>query len=145
MDARQYRGQYMGPDRWYQNRPIPVWIILALYVLQMIAILVVMARVHYLTLLSEGDESIGHALMAFSYPLLALLGAICLFLRRKLAIVFFGAHLAMGLVRLVADARFHDYLSLALVVGIFIYSLRYLLKGSPSSASATDAGSPAPP
>jgi hypothetical protein len=113
---------------WFQRRPIPVWIIFAWASLQMFAVLVEMSRIHYFEQISSGLVSPVHALIGFLFPALFFLGGLFLFMLRKVTILFFGGYLIWGVAKIVFSALHVEYLSLALVAGICIYSLRLAKK-----------------
>jgi hypothetical protein len=71
----------VSAQRWFQRRPIPVWIIFALCSLQMFGILVAMSDTHYLEAINSGYVSPAHAIIGFLFPLLLFLGGLLLFLR----------------------------------------------------------------
>jgi hypothetical protein len=116
-------------QRWFQRRPIPVWIIFALSALQMYGIFVAMHEVHYLDAINRGLVSPIHAFVGLIYPLLLFIGATLLFFMRKASVFFFVAFLAWGLARISLSMPYSNYLGLALDVGICIYALRLAAQG----------------
>ncbi|MDB5978962.1 MAG: hypothetical protein JWR07_5722 [Nevskia sp.] len=94
----------------------------------MVAVLVEMSRIHYLEQISSGLVSPVHALIGVLFPALFFLGGLFLFMLRKVTILFFGGYLIWGVAKISFSALHVEYLSLALVVGICIYSLRLAQK-----------------
>lgn len=116
-------------SHWYQRRPIPVWVVFVWSALQMLAVFIAMSKAHYLEQINNGFVSPVHALIGLLFPMLFFLGGLSLFLLRKVTVVFFGAYFIWGVVKIGFSAPYISYLSLAIVAGICIYSLRLASQG----------------
>jgi hypothetical protein len=112
---------------WFSSRPVPVFIIAAWCILQLIGISIFM--VENWREVSEpvriGMESPLAFACKFLYPLVLFIAGILLLFMRKAATYAFGLYVAMGIAQVFSkNVDFQGYLSLALVFGIFVYSLR---------------------
>ena len=114
-------------NKWFMNRPIPVWIITAFCCFQFIGILAYILQNSglVLELLKTGAESPIAFISKLLYPFLLFLGGLFLFFLRKFAIYFFIAYLLWGVTKIIGNPiTFYSYLSLAIVVGVCIYCFR---------------------
>jgi hypothetical protein len=112
---------------WFSSRPIPVFIIAAWCILQLVGITIFM--VENWREVSEpvrvGMESPLAFAGKFFYPFVMFIAGILLLFMRKAATYAFGLYVAMGIAQVFSkNIDFQGYLSLALVFGIFVYSLR---------------------
>ena len=126
-----------GVKAWFLRRPIPIFIIAAFCILQYIGILTELARnwTAYLGLIESNAVSPVVFFGKLVYPtLLFAAGTALLLLWSRTAVVLFAAYLAWGFARIVV-ATPTDYLSLALVFGFLVYSLRLASKGRGSQSA----------
>lgn len=118
--------------RWFNARPIPVYIISVWCILQFIGILVFM-RAHWQDVTQPmrlGVESPAAFLVKLLYPALLFAAGILLLSMRKAAIAAFALYLVWGCGKVVMQGNaFAGYLDLALVSGILVYCLRLRQQG----------------
>jgi hypothetical protein len=121
-----------NPKSWFECRPIPVFIITALCVLQFLGIMLYISE-HWselVDLVRRGAESPLAFVWKLVYPFLLLTAGLTLLTLRKVAILFFGAYLAWGIGKIIVHTiDFPGYLSLALVFGVLVYCLRLVKQG----------------
>lgn len=131
VEAAGTSSQGAPKQAWYWRRPLAVYIILALSLLQWLAIVVELVRVWpgIYELLRTGAVSVASFLGGFLHPLASLAGSVCLLFMRKAALVFFGACILIGLYKTLNQYAYVDLVGLALCVGIFIYCLRLRSQG----------------
>lgn len=112
---------------WFNSRPIPVFIIAFLCILQFMGITSALAY-HwetYVELLSTGTISIFGFVTGLLYPFVVFVAGILLLLMRKSAIYAFALYLVWGITKVFLDkGEFQAYSSLAIVFGILVYCLR---------------------
>ncbi len=126
-----------GVKAWFVRRPIPIFVIAAFCILQYLDILTELTRnwSGYLNLIDRGAVSPLAFIVKLAYPtLLFAAGVSLLFLWGRTAVVLFGCYLAWGVARIVV-ATPTDYLSLGLVFGCLVYSLRIAAKRSTAPAA----------
>ncbi len=120
-------------SNWFQSRPIPVFIISAWCVFQLIGvILFIINHLQEVTeLVTTGIQSPIVFIVNLLYPFIFFVAGILLLFMRKSATIAFGLYLSWGIIKvLTQNIDFPGYLSLALVFGIFVYCLRLHQKGS---------------
>jgi hypothetical protein len=117
---------------WFNRRPIPVFTIMALCVLQFLGI-VLFIGAHWselMELVRTGAESPLGFLFKLVYPFFLLSAGLALFFMRKIAIHFFSIYFAWGVYKIIAQTLdFPGYLSLAMVFGVLVYCLRLKQRG----------------
>src|SRR5882672_3005398 len=85
--AKSEPGASVPSYRWFQRRPIPVWIVFVLTSLNMLGVVVAISNSGILGAIAAGDVSLSHAFLGFLFPLLLFLGGLSLFLMRKVTIL----------------------------------------------------------
>jgi hypothetical protein len=117
---------------WFEQRPIPVFIISSLCVLQFLGISLYMYdhSQELFELVRAGVESPLMFVTKLIYPFFLLCAGLTLFFLRKAAIVFFGVYLAWGIGKIVAhNLDYPGYLSLAMVIAVLVYCLSLRKQG----------------
>jgi len=119
---------------WFSRRPIPVFVIAAFCILQYVFIVGELARnwSGYVQLMDTGAVSPIVFFARLAYPTLLFLAGVALLARwSRVAAVLFAAYAAVGAARLAAGDLV-GIVSLAIVVGCMIYSLRAATRRDPS-------------
>jgi hypothetical protein len=123
-----------GMRAWFSRRPIPVFAIAAFCIVQYVFIVGELARnwSGYVRLMDTGAVSPIVFFARLAYPTLLFLAGVALLARwNRAATVLFAAYAAVGAVRLAAGDLV-GIVSLAIVVGCAIYSLRAAARRDPS-------------
>lgn len=132
MDAPLTTAAGPDPRSWFEKRPIPVFVIAALCLLQFLGV-VLFIWDHWADLVEmmrRGIESPVTFLFRLVYPFLLLAAGLTLLALRKAALVFFGAYLVWGVEKIIVQTlNFPGYLSLAMVFGVLVYCLRLAKEG----------------
>ncbi|WP_457425691.1 hypothetical protein [Roseateles sp. P5_E7] len=124
--------QPSSTTQWFNRRPIPVFIIAALCILQFLGIALYLADHWYglLELVRTGAESPFGFVFKLVYPFFLLGAGLALLFMRKLAIVLFSIYCAWGVGKIVVQTiDFPGYVSLAMVFGVLVYCFRLQQRG----------------